>query len=135
MFRRRPRHFRGRRRVQSASSEEEPGPGVEGGEERQRQGPVSPDPGPGPPRLPEAPTVSARGQEAAEDGGEGGARQARGGRDLLSFGSDEEREGRAPPPPLAPQASGLGPSAPYPHGVSCWWSAQFTWTGPTGQVG
>ncbi|XP_019392847.1 PREDICTED: GC-rich sequence DNA-binding factor 2 isoform X1 [Crocodylus porosus] len=89
MFRRRPRHFRGRRRAQSASSEEESGPGVEG--EGRRQGPASPDHCP--PRLPEAPTASARGQEAAENGGEGGVRQARGCGDLLSFDSDEKREG------------------------------------------
>lgn len=106
MFRRPPRNFRGRQRAasscssSSSSAEGEPEYGGAQGDEEQEQGPARPAAERQPPA--EGPAGDIRGQEEEEDGGGGVPRganpragQARGATALLSFGADEERDGKS----------------------------------------
>ncbi|XP_062344419.1 intron Large complex component GCFC2 [Cinclus cinclus] len=94
MFRRPPRNFRGRRRAASGgSSEDEPEPRAE------PAAAPSPDSGAGSPSEREAEPSEAGGDPPAEEparsprGRARGAGPGRAGKELLSFGGEEEREG------------------------------------------
>lgn len=156
MFRRPPRNFRGRRRAASSgSSEEEPQPSAApappapgSGSDSERE--AEPEEGGGDPGSaaafpegaraaaaegplsPEEPAGSPGGREASGRAATGrgprlaGTGPARGGRVLLSFGSEEEREGKgsaaSPSPPLrraggASPAPGRRPAPSHPTGV------------------
>lgn len=158
MFRRPPRNFRGRRRAASSGSSDEqpepagavlpPAPGLSAGSEQEAE----PEEGEGDPGSaaacpqgtraaaaeeswsPEEPAGSPERKEATGRGARfAGAGPARGGGLLLSFGGEEEREGKGS---AASLASG-GPAQPHPprggrrphRGPPAWRPARQAWGG------